>query len=192
MGWSWMNKPSNQSASDYIRNEMYAEGYKVLDVAIVKLREAYVAVKRPDGQVYCGVIMLGYAPNDHFNFGYKAMDESWQPYYYNCPKRILDLLTPADDANSLKWREACRQVLADKASKPKLYAGAYIVFDTPVSFTNGEELTDFYVMNAQKRLYSKGKGYYGNYKLSKRVFDTRTYKVLSEAEYAAHRQAVTV
>ena len=42
-------------------------------------------------------------------FGYKDMDETMHPYYYDCPKAILDLLTPTTNENALKWREMCRQ-----------------------------------------------------------------------------------
>lgn len=54
--------------------------------------------------------------NPWFNFGYKAMSEDCGPYYYDCPKTILDLLTPTDNENAVSWREECRKRLA----KPKL------------------------------------------------------------------------
>jgi hypothetical protein len=40
-------------------------------------------------------------------FGYKAMDDSMQPFYYGCPEKILNQLTPTDDPGSNKWREQC-------------------------------------------------------------------------------------
>jgi hypothetical protein len=51
---------------------------------------------------------------DHFNFSYKDMCESMGPYSYDCPKGILDLLTPTENEYANKWRELCRERLAEK------------------------------------------------------------------------------
>ena len=51
---------------------------------------------------------------DHFNFAYKDMTENSGPYKYDCPKGILDLLTPTDNEYANKWRKLCREKLAKK------------------------------------------------------------------------------
>ena len=51
---------------------------------------------------------------DYFNFAYKDMDETMGPYKYDCPKGILELLTPTDNEYANKWRELCRERLAEK------------------------------------------------------------------------------
>lgn len=183
MGWTYDHKPANVSASEYIRG-LFREG-AVVDIAIVKFREAYVAVRNKAGEVYCAVFLLNYAPNDYFNFGYKDMDETMHPYVYNCPKRILDLLTPTDNEHALKWREECRKRLAKAASKPKLKTGHYIIFDRPISFNNGDILDAFYIQDARRRIFTHG---YGRYKISKHAFDSRNYEVLTPEEFAARKQ----
>lgn len=45
----------------------------------------------------------------YYNFGYKIMDESMGPYYYDCPINILNLLSDTDDEYAIKWRENCRR-----------------------------------------------------------------------------------
>jgi len=50
---------------------------------------------------------------DNTEWGYKDMDETMQPYYYDCPKGILDLLTPTDNEGANKWREECRRQRAE-------------------------------------------------------------------------------
>lgn len=66
--------------------------------------------------------------NWYFNFGYKSMEESSCPYYYDCPKSILDLLTEAPNEWAKQWREKCRE----KMQKPKLSSlpvGTIIAFN---------------------------------------------------------------
>lgn len=45
----------------------------------------------------------------YFNFGVKTMIEDNCPAYYDCPKGILDLLTPTDSKAANEWREKCRE-----------------------------------------------------------------------------------
>jgi hypothetical protein len=39
---------------------------------------------------------------------WKCMDETMHPFYYNCPKILMDQLSPTENKNSLTWRELCR------------------------------------------------------------------------------------
>lgn len=48
------------------------------------------------------------------------MDESMGPYEDNCPKRILELLTPTDNKNANDWRERCWKKINSKKSMPKI------------------------------------------------------------------------
>jgi hypothetical protein len=60
-------------------------------------------MKRPHN---CGA---GYTGNDKDWWGYKDVDESAGPYYYNCPLSYLDDLTEPDTGYSKKWRETVRE-----------------------------------------------------------------------------------
>jgi hypothetical protein len=51
---------------------------------------------------------------DYYNFAYKDMDETCGPYKYDCPKGILDLLTPTENEYANEWRKACYKNLAKK------------------------------------------------------------------------------
>lgn len=46
---------------------------------------------------------------DYWNFSYKCMTEDYGPCEAKCPKRILDRLSPTDNAYALNWRERCRK-----------------------------------------------------------------------------------
>ena len=74
------------------------------------------------------------------------MDETCGPYNCDCPKAILDLLTPTDSEWANKWRQACRETLANKA-KPnalnKLPIGTVIKFIAPYDmgqYKKGDEI----------------------------------------------------
>lgn len=38
---------------------------------------------------------------------WKAMPETWHPYYYNCPAKVLRMLSPTTDKNAIEWRKRC-------------------------------------------------------------------------------------
>ena len=69
----------------------------------------YGALKLRDGRVIgTAVLTCGGERNSHyFNFGYKAMDETVGPCCYDCPKSILNLLTPTDSEWANEWRRKC-------------------------------------------------------------------------------------
>lgn len=52
-----------------------------------------------------------------WEFGYKDMDESMIPCYYDCPVSILNLLSPTKNENSNFWRKACRDTYESKHGK---------------------------------------------------------------------------
>lgn len=130
MGWTYTNKSSLNSAGNYIKDNLLTWNnpeyqYKVLDGGVVKFRTYYGAVEKINlktGQrdVFAVVILLNYCRKDYYNFGYKDMDESMGPYEDNCPKRILELLTPTDNKNANDWRERCWKKINSKKSMPKI------------------------------------------------------------------------
>jgi hypothetical protein len=61
------------------------------------------------------VVFLTYTDmKDHFNFSYKPMDETVGPCQHNCPKGILDLLSPTESQWANEWRQKCRENLQKK------------------------------------------------------------------------------
>lgn len=67
-------------------------------------------------------------------WGYKNMDESMGPYYYNCPQAFIDMVPVANQ----EWRDQRVKWLADK-TKTKTLKNSINVGDT-VKLTNGWEL----------------------------------------------------
>lgn len=135
MGWTYAHKSKNQTTQEFFTHEF--EGLEILDCAVVKLRTAYLAVRstKNPNRVMATVCLLDYKPNDYFNFGYKDMSEDAGPYRYECPARILALLTDEFiSEEAIKWRETCRANLIAKQSLPKLTAGLIVRSGNPLSW----------------------------------------------------------
>ena len=70
--------------------------------------------------VTAAVCLTSTNANDYFNFAYKDMDETCGPYKCDCPKGILELLTPTDNQYALEWRKACYDNLEKKKNPNRL------------------------------------------------------------------------
>ena len=98
------------------------DGYPELNVlkSAIKGGTYYAAVQIKHNGVQekvLGVVaLISTKWHDGMNFGYKDMDETMGPGYYDCPKTILDLLTPTDSEWANEWRQKCREQL----NRPKL------------------------------------------------------------------------
>lgn len=95
--------------------------------------------------------MLDYRPRDYWNFGYKDMDESMGPVYYNCPARILDLLTEPVNETAREWRQRCRERLKRKERARQLRPGVVVRFRAPLHFTDGRVADTFKVVEVVRR-----------------------------------------
>ena len=102
--------------------------HKVLK-STMKGRVYYGAVDTGDGVV--GVVCLtgGQDRSDpYFNFSIKVIDETMGPCESECPKSILDLLTPTDSEYANAWRERCRANLQKKSWLKSVKVGQRIIW----------------------------------------------------------------
>ena len=152
MGWTETSR-RGLSTKEFLRKEFEYESdrvrLEVLDIKIVKLNTAYMAVRRTnrvsnESFVFGAVVLLAY-PRGHFDIRYKAMDEDTGPYAVSCPESILNLLTPTDNENALSWRAKCRQTIADRKARLTLRRGMVFKTTNTVRFKNGKEGTLFIV-----------------------------------------------
>ena len=67
-------------------------------------------------EVFALVCLTGVDKRD---FGYKDMDESMNPFYYDCPIGILKLLTPTKNELALEWRATCYKRIKNKKAISK-------------------------------------------------------------------------
>lgn len=84
--------------------------------SVAKGSVIYSAVRNKNtGQVF-GEVALTSKDGSYLMF--KEISEAELPYYYDCPKSILNLLSPTEDENSLKWREECIKYQEEKKTNP--------------------------------------------------------------------------
>lgn len=137
MGWTyyWANywkkgKIDRKRECD----EMFTnEHYEVVKSQMVGTTY-YGAIKHKDKDLVFGVVCL--TKVDGNDFGYKDMDDTMGPYAYDCPKSILDLLSPTDNECANKWRQQCYANLEKKKhSISKLPIGSRIKIKMPYDTT---------------------------------------------------------
>ena len=80
----------------------------------------YEDVPENERTTFAIVFLTSTDSRDYFNFAYKDMSEDMGPYKRDCPKGILDLLSPTDNEYALEWRKACYENIARKKSPTSL------------------------------------------------------------------------
>lgn len=74
----------------------------------------YVDIPVEEQRVFAVIFLTSTDMKDYFNFSYKDMCESMGPFRYDCPKGILDLLTPTDNECANEWRKMCHEHMQKK------------------------------------------------------------------------------
>jgi hypothetical protein len=176
MGWTYFNKPPGKKAVATILDE-YGPEYAAKVVASSATREAvFLVVKadakwtpeyEPDADGTARVLLvIAYkVVKDHYNFGYKSMDETMGPYGYEAPLSILAKCSPlkplpADLPENVfsglrsahEYRARCRKVAAVKVFKRGLKHGAKVVLPAPLKFANGCEERSFTVSRTGRKV----------------------------------------
>lgn len=132
MGWTSFEMKKGELKNWFINSWEYEGNFKVLDFALVHFRNAYGAIKNlKTGEVFATMYLVTWSPNSGYNFSVKEMDESVNPYYYDCPLRIMKLLTPTDHEYAIEWR---KRVMAYHAKRKLLKSGVLYRTESPVNF----------------------------------------------------------
>lgn len=86
-----------------------------------------VETVHPDGKrdVIAVVNLLSIRKDE---WGYKGMDETMNPYRYDCPESILKLLTETDSDYANEWRAKCREYTKRKKALKGCSVGTKIKF----------------------------------------------------------------
>ncbi len=193
MGWLYMQSLRDfsgprQYLDDQFTHERETVHSTVLRSALVRMRTYYAAVEvlRPDREreVFALVCLVHYNPRDRegYVFGYKDMEEAMGPCEAECPPAILDLLTPTENAYALAWRERCRATAARRAAKPRLRNGWTLVFDEPVTFTDGASHARLEVVidpSRPRAVRLRAPGGYGLYRIGN--LDARSFRIEASA-----------
>jgi len=134
MGWTITHKRPGETVKAFFHREFDFEDAdgrwgRVVDCAVVGCNTAYLAYATGDAggvsKVGAMVCLLCH-PRGYHNFGYKDMDESLHPFYYDCPERILRRLTPCDDEEANRWRQKCWERLAARTDGKRRRAAEWV------------------------------------------------------------------
>jgi len=112
MGWWFHNSDYRKPNGDIDRKaEMDSvvidEGFQLIKSALVGVIY-YAAIKDNNSNNVFGFIAITTSDKKNgYNFGYKGIDETMGPFFYNCPISILKLLTPTDNEEAKYWRDMC-------------------------------------------------------------------------------------
>lgn len=151
MGWTSLHKDYGMSIDDFFTNEFESDDFKFIGKgALVNMTEYYRAGYIPSKKQYFAfVCKVHFSRDKEYNFSYKDMDESVNPYYYNCPARIMKIVEQSEPCNdwSKKWRETVHKVLSRKEMVKSLAMGTVIKFKKPFYFGNGCEEDTFRIVN---------------------------------------------
>lgn len=189
MGWLYMQSLGGHSGprqylDDQFTYERPESRVRVLRSALVKMRTYYAAIEivRPDRdrEVAALVCLVRYNPRDRGGYvlGYKDIDETMGPCEAECPPAILDLLTSTENAYALAWRERCRTAAVRRTAKPRLRNGWTLVFDEPITFTDGASHARLEVVIDPRRpraVRLRPPGGYGLYRISN--LDQRRFEI---------------
>jgi len=90
---------------------------KVLDHSVrgSRLWVAFELVNRDDSRDR--VIALFLLRKDGYSYGYKDMDETMGPYYYDCPLKLLKLVPDGSRFANEQWRAKVREYWAIKKAE---------------------------------------------------------------------------
>ena len=73
-------------------------------------------VRGNDRVVFAVIVKTSVCMKDFYNFSYKEMEENECPVYCDCPKSILNLLTPTTSEYAIEWRKNCKLKSESKKS----------------------------------------------------------------------------
>ncbi|HNT28635.1 MAG TPA: hypothetical protein PKH10_10730 [bacterium] len=112
MGWYGTYERTPRT-SDGVKKHLIGEGYPIQEGELVgnTFYAAVVGEREKSGLKDLRYAMVFLCEWGDGEFRYKPMDEFVNPYYYDCPKRIVDLLSPLSELPDLKieyqhdWRK---------------------------------------------------------------------------------------
>lgn len=146
----WVNRPTGMSDREFFSPHILQPGEEIV-VCASKRMTFFAAVKGVDGirAVVCNYHWL----HTYYyleNFEFTVSEENEYPTKYNCPARVLDVLSPVEQLYSGRpaaqyvsdWREKCREQIKIVAARPSVHKGDKVVFERPINFVGGAKQTE--------------------------------------------------
>ena len=115
MGWTetYVGRGAKVNRKKEVEDSFDLKNFEVVKSAMVGSTYYGAIRNKAKGNVFAIVVLTSMRKGW---FGTKMMDESSGPCYYDCPKAILDLLSPTESEWANEWRAKCKENM----TKPKL------------------------------------------------------------------------
>lgn len=191
MGWTFTHREKGEASHlEWFANLWNGSDRRLLDMAAGNLSTLFGAYEIDANEteprkVVALVVLIKWVPSDWYNFGYKDMDESMGPFEYECPSRILDLLTPLDEDDprmqyAREWREMAHKAQQRREVARSVTPGDTVRFYPPMKFTDGVEADTFeYVGGRRGRSTFLRRGVFGlNGKVNISNWRRRQFEIL--------------
>jgi hypothetical protein len=191
MGWLYYYRPPGETDVAHFRAK-FTDGYELLDGMTLRapIGSGYQSVlygalrEKRTGHVEAFVALLNRGRSQYTgdaNFGYKDMTETMGPAERECPRRILEMLTPLDvifagedpETNSSyrwarEWREACWANVRKRESRTTAKKGDTLKFAQPLEFANGDTLDTLVLVDARRNQFARpGREFSPAYRISR-------------------------
>lgn len=187
MGWDGIlisepHKTVSEKLAVYFKYHGFCENEVVK--ATIKNGVVYGAIRNlKTGNVWAMISLLKFRKDGwQTEMLAKNMSEDMMPYYFDCPKSILDLLTNTDNENSLKWREKCREQLEKAKEKAKVKKTDYLFIKSGVKFANGDIHYVFVKNKYGRNRYHSISDSYTHYRFNPNDFEVQ---YITESQYVA-------
>jgi hypothetical protein len=135
MGWSFLSSCSNKAA--IIKHLTEECGVKTI-AKCVKGNVLWAVQESTTGTKFIGCYLLG---ADQGWWGYKDMDESCGPCYYNCPLAYLEMVEDPKSTYSTGWREKVKAFHAKNATFNGMKPGTKVKLKDGLTI-QGEPITE--------------------------------------------------
>ena len=142
MGSTSMTLPKNVTPRQQIEADLTWSGRVVVASNVARAygewaNVHYAAVKETTGddagRVFAAITLF----SGSSVLTYKDMTETMGGIAEGVSRKVLDALTPTDNESALAWRKEARDHLAKRAAQVKAEPGDTIVFERPITFTDG-------------------------------------------------------
>jgi hypothetical protein len=142
MGWTYpYTTPTRDSLIAYLRRpERFGDKLELIAATAKGSHHWYLLRIKATGLHVIGLDLMQ-GTRGEASWGYKDMDESVAPYYYDVPITYLD--APADETvgSTAQWRQQVRRYYAEEKQKAKPATGGIVRFGDGREFTLRYPLT---------------------------------------------------
>jgi hypothetical protein len=101
------------------------------------------------------------------------------PFQYDCPERILKLLTPTSNEYAQNWRNKCWENIKRKKARPKLTKGLRIRFAEPIKFNIFGSQQEFVVIDARRGIFESPNAC-GTFKIPRKIINNKKWEIVND------------